>query len=899
MFVLELLGTLSLRNETPPVPVSAQQKRSLGLLAILALAGRQGFPRERIESYLWPESSSPLARHSLDQTVYAIRHALGNDFIISTGRELRLNPDLVQVDLWNFEEAIRARQWAAAADRYKGTLLDGFHFADSRELESLIDSERARLRGEYQTAVEFLANAAAEAGDHSRSVAWWRRLANSDPLSAGATKKLMIALSAAGDRAAAVKQARLYQELVRQELEIEPDSEIESLAASFSRPALPETAVSQHKTTSHDRPGSAEHSPELSPSVSPAQSGAAGSLEGKKNRRREKMVLYAVIPILILTTAAAIWGWMRPAASKPVVRYTLVIDSTEAIAGGQAQSGRVALSPDGSRLAYVSGSKWQLLIRPRNQLHAIAVRGTEGVTTPFFSPDGSKVGFLAFRKMWMVPADGGSPITITDTPTGLSGAFWGPDDFIYVDGSGSSGLLRIDPKGAAKPTRFTALDTASREVDHTWPDVLPNGKGVLFTVTFGGRNAEERGISHAIAVADIPSGKHRVVVDDAMYPRYSTSGHLLYVTKSKTLMAVPFDQNSMKVTGQPIVLSEGMRLGLLGSADLAVSATGTLVYATGAGEGKWEIVWVTRNGKAQPVDPDWSGASLGFPALSPDGKWVAVARSATTEPINIWIKQLDKGRSIKLTLDGTRNVDPEWTPDGKSLTFSSDRAEGAVHFWTERVDGSAQAMVRIREKRRMYEPRWSPDGKWLVFQTDASQSGAGDILGIRPGLDSAPVPLVVTKFTELAPAFSHDGRWLAYSSNETGDFEIYVVPFPNTHAAKWAISTTGGMEPVWSHRGSELFYRDSSENLVAAAVRTKATFSVSRTTTLFPAGGFGASRYGPRYAVALDDTRFLMTRPLENSAPDKLVVVENWFEELKASSSIAHMSSRVLQERSR
>ena len=886
MLVLEVLGTLSLRNETSSVPVSAQQKRSLGLLAILALAGRQGFPRERIESYLWPESSSPLARHSLDQTVYAIRHALGTDFILSTGRELRLNPALIQVDAWEFEEAVRTRQWAAAADRYKGTLLDGFHLADSRELESLIDSERARLRGEYQTAVEFLATAAAEAGDHSRSVAWWRRLANSDPLSAGATKKLMIALSATGDRAGAVKQARFYQELVRQQLEIEPDSEIESLAASLSRPALPETAASSaREIASRDRLGFAERSSEVLPNVLSAQSGAGGTMEGKKTRPRDKMVVYALIPIAILTTAAAIWGWMRPAPSEPVVRYTQMIDSTEAIAGGQAQSGRVALSPDGSRLAYVSGSKWQLLIRPRNQLHAIAVRGTEGVTTPFFSPDGRKVGFLAFRKIWMVPVDGGSPITVTDTPTGLSGASWGSDNFIYVDGSGPSGLLRIEAKRGAKPEQFTELDTASREVDHTWPDVLPNGRGVLFTVTFNGRNGEERGISHAIAVADIPSGKHRVIVDDAMYPRYASSGHLLYVTKSRTLMAVPFDQNSMTVTGEPIVLAEGMRLGLLGSADLAVSANGTLVYATGAGEGKWEIVWVTRNGKAQPVDPDWTGASLGFPALSPDGKWVAVGRSVATEPANIWIKRLDRGGSIKLTLDGRRNEDPEWTPDGRSLTFSSDRAEGAFHFWTKRVDGSAQAMVRIREKRRMYEPRWSPDGKWLVFQTDPAESGAGDILGIRPGLDSAPMPLVVTKFTELAPAFSHDGRWLAYSSNETGDFEIYVVPFPNTHAAKWAISSTGGMEPVWSHRGTELFYRDSSENFVAAAVRTKPTFSVSRTTTLFPAGSFGASRFGQRYSVASDDSRFLMTRPLETSAPDKLVVVENWFEELKASAS--------------
>src|SRR5687767_9328502 len=234
MFVLELLGTLSLRNETSPVPVSAQQKRSLGLLAILGLAGKQGLSRDRMVAYLWPESSAEAATHSLDQTVYTVRHSLGRDFILSTGRELHLNSELVQVDLWNFEQAIRDRDWMAAAGLYKGTLLEGFHVADSRELESWIDTNRTRLRLEYQGAIESLAKASADAGDHAQSLSWWRKLANSDPVSAGATKQLMLALAAAGDRAGAVKQARLYRDLVRQQLSIEPDSEIESLAARIS-----------------------------------------------------------------------------------------------------------------------------------------------------------------------------------------------------------------------------------------------------------------------------------------------------------------------------------------------------------------------------------------------------------------------------------------------------------------------------------------------------------------------------------------------------------------------------------------------------------------------------------------------------------------------------------------
>ena len=866
MLILELLGTLSLRDETRPVPVAAQQKRPLGLLAILGLGGKPGLSRDRIEAYLWPESSGARAQHALDQTVYAIRHALGSDVILATARELRLNPELVRVDVWEFEQAIRASQWTAAVGHYKGPLLDGFHFADSHELDSWIESNRSRLRLEYQKAIEFLADSSAEAGDHSQSVTWWRRLANSDPLSPGATKKLILALAAAGDRAGAVQYARVYQELVRQELEMEPDAEIEDLAAVLSRPAITETAVPKH--------------PSVTPSV------VASAPKGKERSRREKAVLYTVIALAILISATAIWGWLRPAPAKQVVRSMLAIDSTEAMAPSTAWSGRLAISPDGSRLAYIGGPRSQLLIRARNQLHAIAVPGTEGASTPFFSPDGRQVGFLRDFIVQIASLDGGPPITVLDSLAGVSGASWGPDNFIYADAFNDNfGLLRVEAKPGARPRWFTTLDTAGGEIDHAWPDVLPNGKGVLFTVRFRGKNGARGRISLSIAVADIPSGKHRVIVDDAMYARYTTSGHLLYVTTNKTLMVVPFDQNSMKVVGEPTALTEGMRLGFLGgSADLAVSATGTLVYATGAGEGKQELVWVTRDGKAQAVDPDWPCTYVGFPALSPDGKWLAVARVANAEPFNIWIKRLDRGPSIKLTLEGMDKYGPEWTPDGRSVTFSSTHATGAIDLWTKRADGGAQAVMQLHEKGNLYNARWSPDGKWLLFQTDIASPGSGDILGIRPGIDTAPVPVVATTFTEMSPAFSPNGRWLAYTSNETGEDEIYVVPFPNTGAGKRAISAGGGTEPLWSHRGNELFYRDASGDLVAVEVHTNPTFSLGRSVALFPAAGFSSLRFAPQYAVALDDRRFLMIRPLQTSTPDKLIVVENWFEELRTKS---------------
>jgi serine/threonine-protein kinase len=616
----------------------------------------------------------------------------------------------------------------------------------------------------------------------------------------------------------------------------------------------------------------------------------ARSRIGRTDARARRMA-YGLTALSLVLAIAALWGWMRPRPTNRVVRYNLVLDSAEAMVPGGGFWGRMALSPEGSHLAYVGIPRGTIWIRARDQLHATAVPGSEGASTPFFSPDGKSVGFLIGRRVQFASISGGATTVVTDTLVGVAGASWGRDGFIYTDGLGAASLVRVEARAGAVPEWFTTLDSAKGETDHIWPDVLPNGKGVLFTVLYGGTTDANGRTPFSLAVADIPSGKHRIILKGAMFARYSPSGHLLYVTPDRALMIVPFDQNSMTVTGEPTTLFESVRLGTYGSADLAVSSDGTLVYATGANAGNGELVWVTRDGKAQSVDSTWQGYFT-YPALSPNGKALAVTVNSSGRR-DLWIKQLDKGPAARLTLDGNSNIYAAWTPDGRSVTYSSaaqqagaadrsNRAPGVL--FTKRADGSSQAALQLKAKTPVVGAAWSPDGKWLVYRTDRQGPGASDIMAIRPGVDSVPIPLVATRFTEVSPAISPDGRWLAYSSNESGRYETYVVPFPNTNAAKWIVSTLGGTEPRWSRRGNELFYRDGAGNMVAAAVTTNPVFSVTGSTILFSASRFGAFEASPAYDVSADDRRFLMLRPVAGSVPDRLIVVENWFEELKAKS---------------
>ena len=380
-----------------------------------------------------------------------------------------------------------------------------------------------------------------------------------------------------------------------------------------------------------------------------------------------------------------------------------------------------------------------------------------------------------------------------------------------------------------------------------------------------------------IAVADLATGTHTVLLR-GVRARYAASGHLLYATADKTLMAVPFDETALALTGDAVALVEGLRVNHAGNMDLAVSATGTLFYTTGAGVGGGpaDLVWVTRDGTAEEIHPGWT-ENFNSVNLSPDGTQLAVGISANNEQ-QIGIKQLDRGPLPKLTFTGRQNTRPAWMPDGRSVAFVSNRGDNS-DLYVRRADGSGTAELLRDEEREIWEVTYSSDAEWLVYRVGA-EDGARDLYARRMGADSA-VALMATGYDETSPAVSPDGRWLAYASDESGRPEVHLRPFPNTSDGKWLVSTDGGQEPVWAHSGRELFYKGSG-NLMVVEVLPGATFVTGERGVLFSTEGFRSATQHQAYDVTPDDQRFVMIRTRGDVEVVELIVVENFFEELKA-----------------
>jgi serine/threonine-protein kinase len=581
--------------------------------------------------------------------------------------------------------------------------------------------------------------------------------------------------------------------------------------------------------------------------------------------RRTNHLAWTLGALLLAPLAIAAWEWLEPEDAKPLLRYELALDSAAGLRQSAVFGGRIALSPDGAMLVYVGGPASGLMLRHRDQLEASLIPGTEQAGGPAFSPNGKRISFMQNGRTLMIATlDGSAPITVTDSLVSVTGMSWSGNDTLIVDGRGASPLVRVGAHAGAHPEFIAPLDSSLGEIEQFLPEVLPSGE-VLYVM---GR----RGFSASIALLDPRSGERRVIVEGARSPRFA-AGYLLYVTPDGTLMAVSFDPRRRTVSGTPVVVGVGLSRNLY-TVDVAVAGNGTLAFvATNEGISDQELTWVTRQGKVEVFDTSWRG-TLTDPSLSPDG-----TRLAVSDADDIWIRSLTSGARTRVSLQGGRNRFPLWTRDGKHLLYVS---AGPVYAVIENpADGSVAPTRRVESRTEIGALGGiaaTPDGEWLVYSLGGFSNPR--LYAHRRG-DSSSRRVLAEESPQMSPAFSPDGRFLAYTQFEGRLSTTYVMPFPNTDGRKWQVSPNPGLLPVWSNSGREIFYRDMvAGTLVAVPVTTGTSFSVGAPKVLFPVQGESTP-----YSVSRDDSRFLMVRPTgEAVVRNRLTIIENWVSGLSQTS---------------
>jgi eukaryotic-like serine/threonine-protein kinase len=583
--------------------------------------------------------------------------------------------------------------------------------------------------------------------------------------------------------------------------------------------------------------------------------------------------------LLLVATVASLATWnLKPAPSPspmPVTRTVITLPPGQQLAG-LASGSAVALSPDGTRLSYVArqGGIQQLYLRAMDSLESKPILGTEGAVNPFFSPDGQWLGFFVGGTLKKISVNGGAALSLGDAASPY-GASWGGQGMIAF--ASAVGVLQQVPDagGALQPlTRFE-----KEEASHRWPEFLPGGKAVLFAAGTGPLNFTNA----QVAVQSVGMGERRNLIQGATQPRYAPSGHLVYA-QGGNLMAVPFDPQRLTTTSTAVPMVEGiLQSPTSGAAQYSFSATGSLVYIPGGVQSaQSSLVWVSRNGAAQPL----AAAAHAYvnPRLSPDGRRVAVV--ITERDSQTWLYDLSRETLTRFTFEGNSNTAPAWTPDGKRIAFQSNK-EGPGNLFWQLADGSG-GLERLDTSEHNHIPgSWSPVGQLLAF-IEINPITGYDIWVLRMGDPSAGSgqarkgqAFLRTQFNESVPRFSTDGRWLAYVSDESGRYEIYVQPYPGP-GGKWQISTEGGTEPVWNPNGRELFYR-SGNKMMAVDIATQPSLTAGKPQMLFEGQYQPTPATSPNYDVSSDGQRFLMLKPSEQAqaAPTQINVVLNWFEELK------------------
>ena len=607
-----------------------------------------------------------------------------------------------------------------------------------------------------------------------------------------------------------------------------------------------------------------------------ASSGPAGL------SRRANGILIAVLSLIAVGASVFAVLARRPAAGVKAGRFALALPAgQELLAPGGT---RLAWSPDGAAFVYTGPGQGRsrLWLRRLSELEATPIPGSEGATSPVFSPDGNEIGFVTLSPfiVKVVGLTDGQTRTIIGDSTGGGGLAWSDDGYLYADGV--NGLIRIRPDGTGRKS-VMMLDSATAEAGVAWPTALPRGRGLLARV----RRAGDTPADYRIVAIDLRDGSRKDVVRGVL-ARYSPTGHLVWVTADGALHAQRFDLDRLELTGAGMSLWNGLAVAAFGAADVAISPAGDLLYVPGVVRtGFSQLSWVSRTGARTAIDTAAMDGLVAGLSLSPDGSAVALELSRPSDPTNasrIWVKPLGGGpiqlvTSDLATSDDRDSFGPGWAPDGRSLLYLTDRGKS---IYRRRADGSGPAELVARVPQGAFGMALNPDGKTLVVRGDVV--GRGGLLKIRLGVDSVPVPLSASGREESAPAFSPDGKWLAYISRESGKDQVYVRPFPDVDARKLQISVDGGRSPHWNPAGSELFYLGPAGEMMAVRLETVPALKVAGTSRLFTAQGFlGGGGGAVLYDVSRDGGRFLMldiTAAPANAASERVVLVQDFAAEL-------------------
>ena len=520
----------------------------------------------------------------------------------------------------------------------------------------------------------------------------------------------------------------------------------------------------------------------------------------------------------------------------------------------------IAMSPDNRHIVFVSGPQALLHVRDIDRYESRVLPGTEGAETPVFSPDGQWIAFFANRKIKKVALAGGTPLTVSDFAEGL-GLGWEGNDSILFNPGRVAGIWRVPAAGGA-PEAVTTVQAG--ENSHRDPEGLPGGKAILYATNTGPG-------AMLVYAQSLETGERRLI-DRGANPHYLRSGHIAYV-QDGSLMVAPFDTARLEKTGTATVVLTGVRQTAVGTAQIAFSQTGAMVYVPSVSGGRRDtVVWVDSSGTEVPTT--LSGEAFLMPRLAPDLQRIAIAigagSAAQGSEGDLWTFELASGRRSRLTFDGLSTF-PLWDPSGRRLVLSSGQS-GKYQILIKSFGNSTTDTPVLSERGTNYPLSWSPDGRYIATVTVESDT-ANDIWTFTPDGSPAWQPFVKTRYREGAPTFSQDSRLIAYASDQSGRSEIYVKPFPAGEAV--TVSTDGGTEPLFARGAPTLFYR-MGDDMLAVDIGTGPPITIGTPRRIFSRPYNQSNGFWPNFDVTADGRRLVMIRGTAEEIPSHVNVLLNW-----------------------